>query len=61
MATYDILRNKPLLTAKDVQEILQLGRTATYDFLKHNPPFRVLHINHSIRVPSNDFLKWIDG
>lgn len=61
MATYNILRNKPLLTVKDVQEILQLGRTATYEFLKDNPPFRVLHINHSIRIPSTDFFKWIDG
>lgn len=55
------LRQQPLLTVKDIQAVLQLGRTATYDFLKDNPPFRVLHVNHSIRVPSSDFFKWIDG
>ena len=55
------LRQQPLLTVKDIQTVLQLGRTATYDFLKYNPPFRVLHVNHSIRVPSSNFFKWIDG
>ena len=55
------LRQQPLLTVKDIQTVLQLGRTATYDFLNNNPPFRVLHVNHSIRVPSSDFFKWIDG
>ena len=58
---YTHLRQQPLLTVNEVQQILQLGRTATYEFLKNNPPFRVLHINHSIRVPSSDFFKWIDG
>ena len=58
---YTNLRQQPLLTVNEVQQILQLGRTATYEFLKNNPPFRVLHINHSIRIPSSDFFKWIDG
>lgn len=58
---YTTFRQKPLLTVTEVQQILQLGRTATYEFLKTKPPFRVLHINHSIRVPSSDFFKWIDG
>lgn len=60
-AKFHDLRQQPLLTVKDIQTVLQLGRTATYDFLKNNPPFRVLHVNHSIRVPSSDFFKWIDG
>ena len=59
--TYNSLRNKPLLTVNEVQTVLQLSRTSTYEFLKQNPPFRVLHINHSIRIPSDDFFKWIDG
>lgn len=58
---YDKLRNKPLLNAKEVQSVLQLGRTSTYEFLKNNPPFRILNINHSIRIPSKDFFNWIDN
>lgn len=55
------LRKKTLLTAKDLQLILELGRTNTYMFIKNNPPFRVLHINNSIRIPSKDVFDWIDG
>ena len=55
------LRQKPLLSVTEVQNILNLGRTSTYEFLKNNPPFRILHINHSIRIPSKDFFNWIDG
>ena len=58
---YNSLRNKPLLNAKEVQSILQLGRMSTYEFLKNNPPFRILTINHSIRIPSKDFFRWIDN
>ena len=58
---YTTLRQQPLLTVKDVQQVLQLGRTSTYEFLNNNPPFRILHIKHSIRIPSQDFFKWIDG
>jgi len=58
---YNNLRNKPLLNPKEVQSILQLGRTSTYEFLKNNPPFRILNINHSIRIPSKGFFHWIDN
>lgn len=58
---YAELREKPLLNAKEVQTILQLGRTSTYEFLKNNPPFKILQINHSIRIPSKDFFNWIDN
>lgn len=58
---YNELRQKPLLNAKEAQQILNLGRTSTYKFLKNNPPFRVLYINDSIRIPSKDFFDWIDG
>ena len=53
-------RNKELLTVTDVQTILQIGRTSTYTFLK-NPPFRILYINHTIRIPSKEFFNWLDG
>lgn len=57
----DKLRNKPLLTVNDLQIILDIGRTSTYSFINNNPPFRVLHINNSIRIPSKDVSDWIDN
>lgn len=54
------LRDKDLLTVKDIQSILQISRTSTYDFLNNNPPFKVLHVNKSIRIPSKEFFRWID-
>ncbi len=59
--TIESLRQKPLLTAKDLQAILGICRTATYNFLHNDPPFRVIYINGSIRIPSKDVFRWIDG
>ena len=58
---FDKLRKKPLLDVRDVQKILGIGRTSTYAYLNNNPPFRVLHINNSIRIPSSDLFRWLDG
>lgn len=55
------LRAKPLLTVKELQLVLRLGRTNTYAFLKNNPPFRTLHVKNSIRIPSKSLFDWIDG
>ena len=58
---YDKLRKKPLLDVRDVQKILGIGRTSTYAYINNDPPFRVLHINNSIRIPSSDLFRWLDG
>lgn len=55
------LRLKPLLTVKDLQLILGIGRTSTYKYLQSNPPFRVEHINGRICIPSKDVFYWLDG
>lgn len=55
------LRDKTLLNVKDIQSVLELSKTSTYRFLKDNPPFRILKINGSIRIPSKDFFDWIDN
>ena len=55
------LRQKPLLSVKDIQKILDIGRTSAYTFLHNNPPFRVIYINNTIRIPSKDIFDWIDG
>lgn len=60
MNNNDSLRNKPLLSVQEVQSVLGISRSSTYQFLKNEPPFRVLYINHTIRIPSKDFFHWID-
>lgn len=55
------LRIKPLLNVKDLQLILGIGRTSTYKYLKNNPPFRIIHVNGRILVPSKDLFQWLDG
>lgn len=54
------LRQKPLLTVKELQQILGIGRTSTYRFLHDNPPFHVIHINGSIRISSRSVFDWLD-
>lgn len=55
------LREKPLLSVNDLQKILCIGRASTYAFLHNDPPFRIIHINGTIRIPSKDVFDWIDG
>ena len=52
-------------SAKDVAEMLGIGRTAAYDFLKKTAktqePFRVLVFGGNVRVPKESFDSWIKG
>lgn len=59
--TISELRQKPILTVEDLQKILRIGRTNAYSLVKNNPPFRVLRVNKSIRIPSKSFFDWIEG
>ena len=47
-----------MLTPKDVQDYLRLGRTKTYDLLKQKP-FPVLVIGSALRIPKETFLNWL--
>lgn len=51
--------------AEDIQQILGLGRSKTYEFLgevnKKQKPFRVIKIGRIYRIPKDSFYKWIDG
>lgn len=55
------LRQKIVLTAEDVQKVLQLGRNKTYEFLKADCPVPVIHVGHQIRVPAKQFFEWLDN
>lgn len=48
-------------TVKDICRILNLSRTATYEFINSNPPFRVLHVGKCIRIPQESFENWFNG
>lgn len=53
--------NKTSYTVKDVSRLLNISRTATYEFINDGPPFRVLHIGKSIRIPQDSFDNWFNG
>ena len=58
----DKYKDQLFLTAQDIQEMLQLGENKTYEFLKDNPPFRVVRIGNQLRIPAQSFWKWyIEG
>jgi hypothetical protein len=48
-------------TVKDICRILNLSRTAGYEFINSNPPFRVLHVGKCIRIPKDGFDNWFYG
>lgn len=52
--------------ASDIQRALGIGRTKTYEFLdavsrQQNPPFRVIRVGTSVRVPKKSFDAWLNG
>ena len=47
--------NPASYTVKDIFNILNISRTATYEFINANPPFRVLHVGTCIRIPKDSF------
>lgn len=45
---------------EDIQNILQISRTAAYALIK-NAPFRVVHVGNSIRISKEDFDRWLNN
>ncbi|MBD5547737.1 MAG: helix-turn-helix domain-containing protein [Lachnospiraceae bacterium] len=44
---------------EDIQEILEISRTAAYALIK-KAPFRVVHIGNAIRISKEDFDRWLN-
>lgn len=50
--------NEPtVLKVKDIQNILSLSKTRAYDLMKE-PPFPVLRLGNTIRIPAKSFYEW---
>ncbi len=45
---------------EDIQNILQISRTAAYALIK-NAPFRVVRVGNSIRISKEDFYRWLNN
>ena len=54
-------REQETLFVNDLIEILQISRNSAYEPVKNNPPFRVLSIGRTLRIPSRPFFAWLDG
>ena len=57
--------SKKVYEADDIQKLLGLGRTKTYEFLdevfQKQEPFRVIKIGKLFRVPKQSFDNWLNG
>ena len=49
----------------DIQKMLKIGRTASYDFIakayKEGSPFPVLRVGSMYRIPKEKFDMWLSG
>ncbi len=56
---------KKVYEVSDIQKILGLGRSKTYDFLdevyKNKKPFNVIKIGKLYKVPKLSFDKWVEN
>lgn len=57
--------NKKVYSISEIQKLLGLGRTKTYNFLeevyKNQAPFRVIKIGKLYRIPKDSFDKWLNS
>ena len=61
----DIYHDKLVYDAEDIQKLLGIGRSKTYEFLDEvflkQQPFRVIKIGKLYRVPKQSFDSWISA
>ena len=57
--------NKKVYSISEIQKLLGLGRTKTYNFLeevyKNQEPLRVIKIGKLYRIPKDSFDKWLNS
>ena len=59
MEAQKTLENKKTYTVMEIAEMLGIGRTSAYNFVKENH-FKVVKIGASIRVSKKSFDDWLD-
>jgi predicted DNA-binding transcriptional regulator AlpA len=59
-----VLEEKQVYFAEDIQRMLGIGRSKTYEYLeevcKNQAPFRVIKIGKLFRVPKQSFDAWLN-
>jgi len=51
---------KRTYTVKEIAEILGIGKTAAYSFVKENH-FKIVKVGAAIRISKNSFDEWLDS
>ena len=58
-------RDSMVYDLADIQRMLKIGRTASYDFIakvyKEGSPFPVLRVGSMYRIPKEKFDMWLSG
>ena len=58
-------RDSMVYDLADMQKMLKIGRTASYDFIakayKEGSPFPVLRVGSMYRIPKEKFDMWLSG
>lgn len=52
---------KRVYTVSEIMGILSISKTSAYEFIKNNPPFRVLTVNNGYRIVKESFDKWFES
>ena len=59
------LNNKAFYNTKDIQKILGIGRSRSYEYLKEveksGQPFKVIKIGTVYKIPILSFNKWLNS
>lgn len=48
-------------TVTEIRQILGVGKNKAYDFVKNNPPFKVISVAGTFRIHKASFDKWLNG
>lgn len=56
---------KTVYKPEDIQKILSIGRSKTYQFLEevylNQEPFKIIRIGTLYRIPAEPFDRWLNG
>ena len=47
-------------TVQEITGMLAISKNAAYQFVRDNPPFRVLKIGDTYRIPKESFDRWFE-